>query len=188
MNATRILPAVGVAGAALFLVVGGGVQAQPDEPRYNVPPPPGYSSADEAQAESDEARSEDDRYSYEAEQWAAHNCYRQRANNTAAGAVIGGLLGAVIGSGLSGRYHHAEGAFAGGAVGALAGGAIGSSSSPECPPGYVLRAGAPAFAPGPVYGGVIYTAPGWYDPWIWYGDHWIYRPYPYHRWWSEHHR
>jgi hypothetical protein len=47
--------------------------------------------------------------------------------------------------------------------------------------------GAEPFYPGPVYGDVVYAAPGWYDPWIWYGGHWIYRPYPYHRYWYHSH-
>ena len=33
---------------------------------------------------------------------------------------------------------------------------------------------------------VVYDAPTWYNPWIWYGGSWIYRPYPYHRYWGEH--
>jgi hypothetical protein len=157
---------------------------------YSVPPPPGYGSS-EAQAESsDQARAEDQRYSYEAERWAAENCMAQRANNTAAGAVIGGILGTIIGAGAAGRYDRGAGMVVGGALGATAGAAIGNSASsnPNCPPGYVLRPGAPAFYPGPIYGDVLYAAPTWYDPWIWYGNHWIYRPYPYHRYWYRTHR
>jgi hypothetical protein len=111
----------------------------------------------------------------------------QRAGNAAAGAVIGGILGAVIGSAASGGY---GGAVAAGAVvGGTAGAAVGSSAAanPNCPPGYVVRAGAPAFYPGPVYGPNVYVAPSWYNPWISYGGHWIYRPYPYHRYWYQHH-
>lgn len=160
--------------------------------QYNVPPPPGYDPADARYDQSPQARDEDERYSYAAEQWAARNCVEAHARDTTAGVVIGGILGAVIGSGLAGRYDRGAGAVAGGALGAVAGGAIGSSaadSNPNCPPGYVMRAGAPPFYPGPVYGGVVYAAPGWYDPWIWYGHHWIYRPYPYHRYyWRRYHR
>jgi hypothetical protein len=73
----------------------------------------------------------------------------------------------------------------GGALGATAGAAVGNAASnnPNCPPGYVLAPGATPFYPGPIYGGVVYAAPPWYDPWIWYGSHWIYRPYPYDRYW-----
>jgi hypothetical protein len=154
-----------------------------------VPPPPGYQPGDDRYRNSPEARQQDDRYSYAAEQWAAQNCVAQRHNNTTAGVVIGGILGAIAGSAIAGPHAYGAGAFVGGATGALAGGAIGSSAAanPNCPPGYVVVAGAPPFNPGPVYGGAVYAAPGWYDPWIWYGGHWIYRPYPYHRYWHDHH-
>ncbi|MDR3510225.1 MAG: glycine zipper 2TM domain-containing protein [Caulobacteraceae bacterium] len=166
-------------------------QGQSNPGRYNVPPPPGYQPQDEQYDASAPAREQDDRYAYEAEQWAARNCVDAHARDTTAGVVIGGILGAIVGSNLSGRYDRGAGAVAGGALGAVAGGAIGSSaadSNPNCPPGYAMRAGAPAFYPGPVYGDVVYAAPGWYDPWISYGHHWIYRPYPYHRYWYHSHR
>ena len=157
--------------------------------QYNVPPPPGYQPGDSQYDTSAQARAEDDRYSYAAEQWAAQNCVAQRANNTAAGTVIGGILGALVGSSVAGRHDRGASTFAGAAVGAVAGGAIGSSASsnPNCPPGYGLRPGAAGFYPGPVYGPVIYAAPAWYDPWEWYGGPWIYRPYPYHRYWYRTH-
>jgi len=161
----------------------------PAQGQYNVPPPPGYQPGDDQAETSDQARQQDEQYSYAAEQWAAQNCVQQHANNTAAGVVIGGILGAVVGAGLGGRYDRGGGALAGGALGAVAGGAIGNSSAnnnPNCPPGYGLRSGAVAFYPGPVYGPMVYAAPGWYDPWIFYGDRWIYRPYPYHRYWYRH--
>ena len=164
-------------------------QGPPPPPgQYNVPPPPGYQSGADPYDTSPQARAEDDRYSYEAERWAAANCVSQRANNTVGGAVIGGLLGALVGAAAGGRYDRGGRAVAGGALGAVAGAAIGGSpaNNPNCPPGYVLRAGAPPFYP-PVYGEVIYAAPGWYDPWLWYGGHWIYRPYPYHRYWYRAH-
>ena len=155
--------------------------------RYNVQPPPGYQPGPDDR--SPQARDQDDRYSYDAERWAANNCMAQRANNTASGAIIGGLRGAIVGAGLGGRYDRGGAALAGGAFGAVAGGAIGGSqaNNPNCPPGYVLRPGAAAFYPAPVYGDVVYAAPGWYDPWMWYGGHWIYRPYPYHRYWYRTH-
>jgi uncharacterized protein YcfJ len=158
---------------------------------YNVPPPPGYSPDAAQYDQSADARAQDDRYSYEAERWAAANCIAQRENSTAAGAVIGGILGAIVGGAAAGRYDRGAGIVAGGALGAVAGGAIGNASAaennPNCPPGYVLRDGAEPFYAGPVYGDVVYEAPGWYDPWLWYGGHWIYRPYPYHRFWSHEH-
>lgn len=161
----------------------------PPAPAYNMPPPDGINPAEMAAEGTPQARSQDDQYSYAAEQWATQNCIAQRANDTAAGAIIGGLLGAVAGAGLAGRHDRGAGIVAGGVVGAAAGGAIGSAASPNpnCPPGYVVRAGAAPFYPGPVYGPAAYAAPGWYDPWMWYGRHWIYRPYPYHRFWGRHH-
>lgn len=191
--------ATALAIAALTLSGGGSALAQPaspdgaasgaDQPRYNVPPPPGYQPGDDQDETSPQAREDDQRYSYQAERWAAQNCIAQRENNTAAGAVIGGVLGAIIGSGLAGRYDRGAGIVAGGALGAVAGGAIGNSASnnPNCPPGYGLRPGGGPFYAGPFYGGVVYAAPPWYDPWIWYGNHWIYRPYPYHRYWYRTH-
>lgn len=188
------------AAIALALAVGIGndsaAVAQPAPPpppppgaSYNYPPPPGMQPSDAAAENSAAARAQDDQYSYAAEQWAAQNCVAQRANNTAAGAVIGGLLGALVGGSVAGRGSRGAGIVAGGAVGAVAGGAIGAAStSPNCPPGYVVRAGAAPFYPGPIYGPVVYAAPPGYDPWIWYGGHWIYRPYPYHRYWYRTHR
>jgi hypothetical protein len=113
---------------------------------------------------------------------------RQEQNRTTAGAIIGGVLGAVIGSSVAGRYDRGAGAVVGGGLGALAGGAIANSQGPGCPPGFALRSGAPAFVYGPPPGGVavVYDEPTWYNPWLWYNGAWIYRPYPYHRYWGEH--
>ena len=170
---------------------GGDPYAPPGGGSYNMPPPPGYQPGDNRDDASPQARDEDQRYSYAAEQWAAQNCVAQRAENSTTGAVIGGLLGALVGGGLAGRRDRGVGIVAGGAVGAVTGSAIGGSqaNNPNCPPGYGLRPGAVAFYPGAVYGpAVVYAAPTWYDPWLWYGNHWIYRPYPYHRYWYRTHR
>jgi hypothetical protein len=178
--------AVSLSLAAMTLASAAPASAQPGP--YG--PPPGYNPSDAAADNGPDARAQDDQYSYQAEQWAAENCVAERANNEAAGAVIGGILGALIGSGAAGRYHRGAGAVVGGALGATAGAAIGASagSNPNCPPGYVLRDGAQPFY-ADVYGPVPYAAPVGYDPWIWYGGHWIYRPYPYHRYWYRtHHR
>jgi hypothetical protein len=148
------------------------------------PPPSGYSDADRsrdlAQAQIDADRS----YQRAVEQWAAANCVREQDNRTVAGAVIGGALGALTG-GVVGR---GPGAAVGGAVGAVAGAAVGAgSTSPGCPPGYVVRVGAPPFYY--VYHGPewVYVAPPDYRPWIWVGGRWFYRPYPYYRFWRLHH-
>jgi hypothetical protein len=106
--------------------------------------------------------------------WASANCVDQRTGNTAAGAIVGGALGAITGAALTGK---GAGALAGGAVGAVTGAAVGSTAPTSCPPGYVVRAGAPAF----VYGGPYYAAldypPAAYS-WVWVGDRWLYEPYP----------
>lgn len=122
--------------------------------QYNVPPPPGYKPPPGRFVQSDREREEDDRYSREAERWAAENCIADRRSNIAAGAV--------------------------------AGSAIARNASPDCPPGFVVKAAPKPFYPPPVYPHV-YVAPPWYDPWVWYGGHWIYRPYPYHRYWYKRH-
>src|ERR1700744_3020020 len=57
--------------------------------RYHVPPSAGYSADNERDDESDPARAADERYAYQAEQWAAENCVEQRATDTTAGTVIG---------------------------------------------------------------------------------------------------
>ena len=35
---------------------------------------------------------------------------------------------------------------------------------------------------------VVYDAPPGYNPWIWYDGRYMYRPYPYHRYYREHYR
>ena len=62
------------------------------------PPPPGYQPgpADAAQ------RDQDQRYSAYAEQWARDNCVKAHGD-AGTGALIGGALGAIIGSGFGGH-------------------------------------------------------------------------------------
>jgi hypothetical protein len=144
-------------------------------PQGQYAPPPEGASPD--QAYSAEQQQRDQAYGQAYSDWAARYCVQRRENNAAAGAVIGGVLGAIVGGGLAGRGNHTAGAFVGGAVGAGTGAAIGASSGgpqSSCPPGYVIVGGAPAFYYGgyvPVYG------PGWYNPWIFVGGRWTYRPY-----------
>ncbi|WP_309646254.1 glycine zipper 2TM domain-containing protein [Phenylobacterium sp.] len=56
-------------------------------------------------------------------------CRRSTTNRGTAGALIGGALGAVIGSNAAARNARTEGALLGGALGAVAGGAVGSNSA-----------------------------------------------------------
>jgi hypothetical protein len=69
--------------------------------------------------------------------------------NTAAGVLVGGILGAIVGGAIAGPRDAGLGVVAGAAVGAVGGAAVADASpgdtSPGCPPGYVMRSGA---APG----------------------------------------
>lgn len=148
------------------------------------PPPPGYQAGPDAAQQS----AQDQRYAAYAQQWAQAYCVKAHAD-TGTGAVIGGAIGALLGAGVAGRHDRGAGALVGAGVGALGGAAVASGSdsnatSPGCPPGFVVRGGAPAFA----YGGAdyAYAAPGWYHPWVMYGGVWTYRPYPYHVWYYRH--
>jgi len=177
----RAAKAVIASALALGLVAQAGIasaqpadyaQQDPGPPQGEYAPPPGsdYSNYDPQTQQQDQA------YANAYADWAARNCVQQRQNNAAAGAVVGGVLGALVGSGIAGRGNHTGGAIVGGAVGATAGAAIGSSSGNQssCPPGYVVTGGAPGFYYGgyaPVYG------PSWYNPWIFVGGRWTYRPY-----------
>ncbi len=175
----RTAKAVIASALALGLVAEAGIASaqpygydqDPGPPQGQYAPPPG-----EAPDYSDQYRQQDQAYANAYSDWAARNCVQQRENNAAAGAVVGGVLGALVGSGIAGRGNHTGGAIVGGAVGATAGAAIGSSSGAQgsCPPDSVVVSGAPAFYYGgyaPVYG------PSWYNPWIFVGGRWTYRPY-----------
>lgn len=143
-------------------------------------PPPGYEQ--NGSYYDDRAQDYDRDYADRYSAWAAQNCVNQRNNNAAAGAIIGGVLGAVAGSNLAGRHDRTGGAIVGGAVGATAGASIGANSTNggACPPGYVVRGGAPAFyySGGPAY----YAGPSWYNPWVFVGGRYVYHPYRYWYW------
>lgn len=162
----------------------------PPPPGYDgsqtPPPPPGYqaSPADLAM------RDRDTRYASDAEAWARDNCVKSHGN-AATGAIIGGVLGALLGNGLAGRHDRGAGTFAGAAVGAVGGAAIAGSAgnnqtSLGCPPGYVVRRDARPYAYDDV--DYDYAAPGWYRPWVYVGGSWDYRPYPYHNWYYRTYR
>jgi hypothetical protein len=137
-------------------------------------PPPGY---DQGGDYDDQAQQQDEAYAQAYSQWAARNCVSQ-ANNTAAGALIGGILGAGIGAAVS--RNAGRGALVGGAIGAGTGAVAGAASQGACPQGYVVAAGAPAF----VYAGGPYVAyaPAWYNPWVFVGGRWVYHPYRHWYW------
>lgn len=152
-------------------------------PGYGQGPPQGQYAPPPGGAYNVQAQQYDRDYAARYSAWAAQNCVDRQHNNAVAGAIIGGVLGSVIGGGIAGRGEHFGGAVVGGAVGATAGAAIGSSSTDTrgCPPGYVIRAGAPAF----YYGGPVVYGPAWYNPWLWSGGRWVYHPY---REWYWRHR
>lgn len=149
------------------------------------PPPPDY-QPDPVYAPNGAA---DQRYEAYAEDWAARNCVKS-SGNTATGAVIGGLFGALLGSSIAGRDDRGAGALMGGIAGAAGGAAVGSAqdnaTSPGCPPGYVVRSGAPAFYYDGWNADYYYAAPAWYRPWVFAEGRWTYRPYPYHTWYYRH--
>ena len=147
----------------------------PPEGQY-APPPPGAERS--GSVYDDRAQQYDYDYGRRYSDWAARYCVERREDNAAAGAIIGGVLGAVIGGGMSGRHDHGAGVVVGGALGAATGALIGSSSQAPggCPPGFVLRSGAAPFPyEGPAAG--VFWAPAWYNPWVWNGGVWVYRPY-----------
>jgi hypothetical protein len=155
--------------------------AAPPRGQY-APPPPGADSRSYDYRNQQYDRDYAGRYSA----WAAQNCVDRRNNNTAAGAIIGGVLGALVGSAAAGHHERGEGAVVGGVLGAGAGAVIGSSSTDTrgCPPGYVVRRGAPAFYyAGPAYGSA-YWGPSWYQPWVWIDGRWVYHPY--REWYYSH--
>ncbi|HEY3951402.1 glycine zipper domain-containing protein [Phenylobacterium sp.] len=162
--------------------VGSPYGAAPPPGQY-APPPPGYEQS--GAVYDDRAQRADRDYADRYSRWAAQYCMDKRANNSAAGAIIGGILGAVVGSNVSGRHSKTGGSIIGGALGATAGAAIGRNAAEQsgaCPPGYYIRAGAPAF----YYGGpAVYVGPAWYNPWAFEGGVWVYRPYRYWYWTHE---
>ena len=196
-------PAYGQPGYDAPPPVYGQQQGYGQQPGYGPPPASGYGGLDGGQQappssppgygaayDTGQEQAQDQQFAMAAEQWAEANCVKSHGN-AGEGAVLGGLFGAVVGSGLAGRHSRGTGALAGAAVGAVGGAAIAGSTgsnatSPGCPPGFVLRSGAPAF----YYGGgpYAYAAPGDYQPWTYAGDRWMFRPYPYRSWYYNHHR
>lgn len=162
---------------------------------YDRAPPPGYDGTRtpppprgwQNDGNDRQYAADDDRYASTAETWARDNCVRSQ-NNAGVGAVVGGLIGALVGNSVSGRRDRTGGTIAGAAVGAVGGAVVGGASSnqtsPGCPPGFVVRGGARgfAYAGGP---GFVYAAPAWYRPWVFVGSRWVYRPYPYHRFYAR---
>ncbi|MET0294390.1 MAG: glycine zipper domain-containing protein [Phenylobacterium sp.] len=66
-------------------------------------------------------------------------CRREQTNRGTVGALVGGALGAAVGSNAAARKNRTEGALLGGAVGAVAGAAVGNHSA---------ACGSAAYGPG----------------------------------------
>lgn len=82
-------------------------------------------------------------------------CQRDQTNRGTAGALIGGALGAALGSNAAARKNRTEGALLGGAVGAVAGAAVGNTSA-ACRSGYPSNQG---YYRAPTYSGGYYNQP-----------------------------
>lgn len=118
-------------------------------------------------------------------------CDRDAGNRGITGALVGGGIGAVVGSQAAANHHRTDGSLLGGALGALAGAVIGHNTAscnnapPPPPPGPVARYDGPppplASGPGPLaYEDAPPPPPAYYDgppppppgPAIWvYGRH-----------------
>ena len=81
---------------------------------HHAPPPPGAERR--GAVYDDQAQWYDRDYAQRYAEWAAQNCIDQRTN-ALAGAAIGGVMGAILGSNLSERRDPAAGAIIGGALG-----------------------------------------------------------------------
>lgn len=86
---------------------------------------------------------------YYADEYRYDPCRRDSTNRGTAGALIGGALGAVIGSNAAARNARTEGALLGGALGAATGAAVGKRS---------------AACTGPSYGSSYAPRTGYYQP------------------------
>jgi hypothetical protein len=150
----------------------------PPAPQYPSPPPPRAQYAP-AQAPANEADYNNWLYrqamrDYHARyaQWYAHNaasqgpaaesCNSQRNTNVAAGAIFGGVAGALLGASLAGWAARGAWALFGGSVGLTAGAMLGASATPEnCEHRYAARSRGPGYyEAGSAYGPPAY-ARGW---------------------------
>ena len=94
-------------------------------------------------------------------------CDRDAGNRGIAGALVGGALGAVVGSQAAANHHRTDGSLLGGALGALAGGVIGNKTAscnnvappPPPPPPVAEAAPPPPPPPPPAYAQGYYAEP-----------------------------
>lgn len=99
-------------------------------------------------------------------------CQRDTTNRSTVGALVGGALGAVIGSNAAARNARTEGALLGGALGALGGGVVGNRSA-ACNNGYRAPPRTTYYNNGSNYGQAYDNG--------YYAQSNQYRPEPYYR-------
>jgi len=93
------------------------------------------------------------------------DCTRRIHDNGTAGAIVGGIAGAVLGSNLAHHGGRTGGAILGGAAGAAIGNSVARSSTKDrCRGHHVYRSGYPApYYPPPAYG-YVEPAPVYVEP------------------------
>jgi hypothetical protein len=112
-------------------------QSQPRSGSPEAAPAEGY-DAPAGEYDRADARPPVDR------RYAQADCARAQNNNAGAGALIGGIFGALVGAGVAHHGNHGAGAALGGVTGAIGGAALGSASNPRCGTGYAASRPAPA--------------------------------------------
>jgi hypothetical protein len=113
---------------------------------------------------------------------------RKIAGQHRGGALVGGVLGAIIGAdwpvAMHGRRHALQ-ARPSAPWAARPWPAAAAAKPAPVARRALSRGGAPsAYAQSDYY----YAAPSWYRPWVYVDNAWIYRPYPYHGWYYRTYR
>jgi hypothetical protein len=128
MNRSRIVKGVAaaVASAMALSAVGVAAQAQPYGQSGYYGNPPAYGGYDP--------------------------CRREANNRGITGALVGGGMGAVIGSQVAANHHRSDGSLVGGLLGAVVGASVGKGSAAcnQAPPPPPVEAAPPPPAPPPV--------------------------------------
>jgi len=158
--------------------------SSPPAPQYSSPPAPQYSSPPPPQAQYAPAAAPTNEADYNNwlyrqamrdyraryAQWraqteasqapAGQSCESQRNTNVAAGAIFGGVAGALLGASLAGWAVRGAWALFGGSVGLTAGALLGASATPEnCGRRYAAEPRAPRYYEGGGYGPPAYAPP-----------------------------
>ena len=102
---------------------------------YPYQGPQNYGTGAYGQAyDYDNRYSQNDRYDdrYRDDRYGQEYCRDNRNERQAGGAVVGGALGAIVGSQLGARGRRTEGSVLGGVLGAVVGAGVGGSSAGDC--------------------------------------------------------